>query len=67
MVEYPRVFRHVGFFVFGTADSCNAGRVIATGCCDSRYVRQLAMAAVLEACEAWEYRSDKIALDIKVG
>jgi hypothetical protein len=60
VVEYLRVFRHVGFFVFGAADSCNAGRVIATGCCDSRYVRQLAVAVVLEAFEASEYQSDKI-------
>jgi response regulator RpfG family c-di-GMP phosphodiesterase len=43
------------------------GRVIVRGRCDSHHVRQLALAAMLEAFEASESQSDRIELDIEVG
>ena len=43
------------------------GRVIVRGRCDSHHVRQLALAAVLEAFEASQSQSDRMELDIEVG
>ncbi len=43
------------------------GRVVVRGRCDSYHVRQLALAAVLEAFEASESQSDRIELDMEVG
>ena len=42
------------------------GRVIVRGCSDSHYVKQLALAAVLEAFEASESQSETVELDIEV-
>jgi hypothetical protein len=49
-----------------SVESCD-GRVIVRGRCDSHHVRQLALAAVLEAFEASQSQSDRIELDIEVG
>jgi len=43
------------------------GRIIVRGRSDSHYVKQLALAAVLEAFEASESQPDKIELDIEVA
>ncbi len=43
------------------------GRVIVRGCSDSHHVKQLALAAVLEAFEASESQTEKVELDIEVG
>jgi hypothetical protein len=43
------------------------GRIIVRGRSDSHHVKQLALAAVLEAFEASESQSERVELDIKVG
>jgi DNA-binding response OmpR family regulator len=43
------------------------GRVIVRGRCGSHHVKQLALAAVLEAFEASESQSEKVELDIQVA
>ncbi len=43
------------------------GRIIVHGCSDSHHVKQLALAAVLEAFEASESQSERVELDIEVG
>jgi DNA-binding response OmpR family regulator len=43
------------------------GQVIVRGRSDSHHVKQLALAAVLEAFEASESQSEKVELDIEVG
>ena len=43
------------------------GRVIVRGRCDSHHVKQLALAAVLEAFEASESQCDRIESAIEVG
>jgi len=43
------------------------GRVIVRGRCDSYHVRQLALAAVLEAFETSPSQSDRMELDLEVG
>jgi hypothetical protein len=43
------------------------GRVIVRGHCDSHHVRQLALAAALEAFEASQSQSDRMELAIEVG
>jgi DNA-binding response OmpR family regulator len=43
------------------------GRVIVRGRSDSHHVKQLALAAVLEAFEASQSQSEKVELDIEVG
>jgi CheY-like chemotaxis protein len=43
------------------------GRIMVCGCCESHHVKQLALAAVLEAFEASESILGSIELDIKVG
>jgi DNA-binding response OmpR family regulator len=42
------------------------GRVIVHGRCDSHHVKQLALAAVLEAFEASPFQSERVELDIEV-
>jgi CheY-like chemotaxis protein len=43
------------------------GRVIVCGRCDSHYVKQLALAAVLEAFESSQSQSERVVLDIEVA
>jgi 3-oxoacyl-[acyl-carrier-protein] synthase III len=64
-LEY-KIAKRTGGRVRGLRVENVNGRVIASGRCDTHDVRQLAVAAVLEAFEASEYQSEKIDLDIEV-
>jgi CheY-like chemotaxis protein len=61
------IVRRTGGRIWGLRVETIDGRVILHGRCDSHHVKQLALAAVLEAFEASQSQSESVELDIEVA
>ena len=61
------IARRTGGRIYDLRVDTIAGRVIVWGRCDSHHVKQLALAAVLEAFEASQSQSEKVELNIEVA
>jgi DNA-binding response OmpR family regulator len=60
------IARRTGGRIWNLSVETIDGRIIVRGCSDSHHIKQLALAAVLEAFEASESQSERVELEIEI-